>query len=306
MLTLDQLQRIMPRLPPETAAEYLPHLNAAMEEFQIAWTPGPDVSCHREHEGACDCGALVGRVPSPARVAAFLAQLAHESRELTRLEEIPWTEYRCTCGWRGRRKQLGQDGACPKCHLNDQLSAVRYPDCYEGRESLGNMQRGDGLRFKGRGPIQLTGRANYASASRVLFPNIWACASGRCAAEEARQQPTTCGVCGKHPTVTYLEAWPEAVLRPGVGFRVAGWFWATRRVRRSDRRNEDLSLNQLAEEADSQLRADPAHPMERSYFRDITRAINGGLNGAAQRWAYYLRAREVLGQPQDKEEGRTT
>jgi len=39
---------------------------------------------------------------------------------------------------------------------------------YEGRRDLGNTRRGDGPRFKGRGLIQLTGRANYSRAGLVL------------------------------------------------------------------------------------------------------------------------------------------
>lgn len=43
---------------------------------------------------------------------------------------------------------------------------------YEGREDLGNSQRGDGVRFKGRGYVQLTGRRNYRDWSRRLGIDI--------------------------------------------------------------------------------------------------------------------------------------
>lgn len=64
---------------------------------------------------------------TPLRIAHFLAQLAHESAEFSTTEEFA-------------------SGAA-----------------YEGRRDLGNTSPGDGKRFKGRGLIQLTGRANYAA-----------------------------------------------------------------------------------------------------------------------------------------------
>ncbi|GAB7079318.1 glycoside hydrolase family 19 protein [Megalodesulfovibrio paquesii] len=102
-------------------------------------------------------------IDSPLRQAHFLAQVGHESAELRHREELA----------SGRE--------------------------YEGRLQLGNTERGDGPRFKGRGLIQLTGRANYAAYGRSL----------------GRERD--------------LLEQPECVARePELCVDVAGWFWETR------------------------------------------------------------------------------
>ena len=81
--------------------------------------------------------ALLTRMPAngidtPLRCMHFLAQIGHESAGFRYTEEIASGE------------------------------------AYEGRADLGNTQPGDGVRFKGRGLIQLTGRANYAAYGKAI------------------------------------------------------------------------------------------------------------------------------------------
>ena len=72
------------------------------------------------------------KIDTPDRQAHFIAQVAHESDGLR--------------------------------------TTVEYADgsAYEGRKDLGNTHKGDGRKFRGRGLIQLTGRANYAAATKAL------------------------------------------------------------------------------------------------------------------------------------------
>lgn len=72
-------------------------------------------------------------IDSTLRKSHFLGQVAHESARGRYMEEIA----------SGR--------------------------AYEGRADLGNTEPGDGVRFKGRGLIQLTGRANYTDYSRAMY-----------------------------------------------------------------------------------------------------------------------------------------
>ena len=75
-------------------------------------------------------------IDTPLRQAHFLAQVGHESGELRYTEEIA------------------------------------SGDAYEGRVDLGNTQPGDGRKFKGRGLIQLTGRANYTAYGDAIGVNL--------------------------------------------------------------------------------------------------------------------------------------
>ena len=103
-----QLLQILPNAS-RNAGVFVPALNTAMNHYGIV-------------------GA--------ARVAAFIAQIGHESGQLRWVREI----------WGPTAQQL----------------------TYEGRADLGNTIKGEGSKYRGRGLIQITGRANYAACGEAL------------------------------------------------------------------------------------------------------------------------------------------
>ena len=143
-------------------------------------------------------------ISTPTRQAAFIAQVGHESGRLYYVKEL----------WGPTETQKR----------------------YEGRADLGNTQPGDGSKYRGRGLIQITGRANYSAAADAL----------------------------NEPLIDH----PEVLEQPDIAALSAAWFWNSH------------GLNQLADTGD---------------FEKITRRINGGLNGQADRLILWDSAKKALG-----------
>lgn len=144
-------------------------------------------------------------VTTPLRISHFLSQTAHES-----------------------------DGFCTS---EEYASGAAY----EGRTDLGNVRPGDGKRFKGRGPIQLTGRDNYRKFT------IW--------------------MRSRQPDCPNFEEKPELVAEwPWAGW-AAAYYWSTR------------NINTLADRDD---------------LVAVTKVINGGRNGLADRARYLAKAKAII------------
>lgn len=152
-----------------------------------------------EIAGHLNVAMAEANITTPQQQAMFIAQLAHESGGFQFMEEIA-------------------SGAA-----------------YEGRADLGNTQPGDGVRYKGRGYIQITGRYNYEQAGQALGLD--------------------------------LVNNPGLAARPENAARIAAWYWTSR------------NINEAANSGD---------------FTQVTRLINGGTNGLADRQAYYARAQAAL------------
>lgn len=81
---------------------------------------------------------------------------------------------------------------------------------YEGRADLGNVNPGDGRRYKGRGPIQVTGLTNYAAVSQWAYDK------------------------GLVPSPTFFVNNPQRLADDKYGFMGAVWYWTVARPQIND------------------------------------------------------------------------
>lgn len=130
-------------------------------------------------------------ITTPARQAAFLAQLAHESAELRRVQE------NLNYSWERLRKVFPRYFRTdPEAQAYDRQPERIANRVYANRMLNGDETSGDGWRFRGRGPIQVTGRENYRKSGQAL------------------------GIG--------LESDPDRLLDPAIGCMAAAWYWHSR------------------------------------------------------------------------------
>ena len=117
-----------------------------------------------------------------------------------------------------------------------ELGSKAYFNKYEGRKDLGNTQAGDGYKFRGRGYIQVTGRANYTEISKDL-------------------------------NIDFVNN-PDLLSQEANAMLSAIWFWNKRKLNAIADRNDIVTL---------------------------TKRINGGTNGLADRKAKFEKWSKVFG-----------
>lgn len=182
MITQKQLTALAPR----AASGYLAALNSAMKRFSI------DTS--KESEGA------------------FLAQVIHESAGLRVFEEnLNYAAAALTVMWPTRfTRETAQQFGRTSSHPADQVMIANI--AYANRMGNGPAVSGDGWRYRGRGPIQLTGKNNYL-------------------------------MCGNGIGVDLL-ADPDSLTKAEFGCMAAAWFW-------SIGNRTGASLNRLGSDIDA-------------------------------------------------------
>jgi len=152
-ITSQQLLQILPNAG-QVAGVFVPVLNTAMSRYQIVGVK---------------------------RIAAFIAQVDHESGHLTRLvENLNYSSDGLASTWPSRYAEPDGKGGYVKVQVAGKLrnkpntlalSIDRKPEqianiAYGNR--MGNTAPGDGWKYRGRGLIQITGKNNYQACGEVL------------------------------------------------------------------------------------------------------------------------------------------
>ena len=111
-------------------------------------------------------------IDTPLRQAHFLAQAGHESAGFQKVEEGLNYRYGALLALFGRRitsEQAMKYGRTAD-HPADQKMIANI--IYANRNGNGDVQSGDGYRYRGRGLIQITGKANYAALVKQLGVDV--------------------------------------------------------------------------------------------------------------------------------------
>ncbi len=163
MPTSEQTQRSGAAEPKDSSA--LAHAPILTAEQLAAILPTAGKALIALYHAPLIAAMEAANINTPIRIAHFLTQVVHESGDFRFTHELA----------------SGQ--------------------AYEGRADLGNTQPGDGRRFKGRGLIQLTGRANYAAYGASIGQDL-----------------------------TSAGAWERVATDPDLAIGVATWFWTRRHL----------------------------------------------------------------------------
>lgn len=104
------------------------------------------------------------KIDTPERIASFLAQCGHESAGFTVLQENLNYSAQGLCGT--FKKYFPTPESAQPYARKPEMIANRV---YGNRMGNGDEASGEGYKFRGRGPIQLTGKDNYTACSDFLF-----------------------------------------------------------------------------------------------------------------------------------------
>ena len=184
MLTEEQFAHIFPKADPSVCAA----LNTTLEDY---------------------------RINTVNRIAAFLAQVGHESADLTRLvENLNYSAEGLASTWpsRYRGPDKKPNALAKKLARNPEAIAN---NCYARRMGNGNEASGDGWRYRGRGALTNTGKTNYADTGRAIGLD--------------------------------LLADPDLLASEQVALEAAGWFWSryalNEKVDRGDFKGTTQTIN---------------------------------------------------------------